>query len=214
MAVDISLYPIDTIKTRLQSPKGFWNSGGFARIYSGIGSTISGSAPGVRVPVEVVKQRAQTYHSTSLTVFRETIANGGLRSLYRGYGITILREIPFSLIQFPLWEYLKIQYIKWDHSNTKIQPYQSMICGSVAGAIAAFITTPLDVAKTNIMLAGFRDSNQNINISLNYYQTIRDIYRRNGIDGLFAGAVPRVLWISIGGAIFLGGYEKVLSILQ
>ena len=46
MAVDISLYPIDTIKTRLQSPKGFWNSGGFARIYSGIGSTISGSAPG------------------------------------------------------------------------------------------------------------------------------------------------------------------------
>ncbi|KAI2795438.1 hypothetical protein BLOT_016754 [Blomia tropicalis] len=111
-------------------------------------------------PVEVVKQRAQTYHSTSLTVFCETIANGGLRSLYRGYGITILREIPFSLIQFPLWEYLKIQYIKWDHSNTKIQPYQSMICGSVAGA------------------------------------------------------VPRVLWISIGGAIFLGGYEKVLSILQ
>ena len=89
-----------------------------------------------------------------------------------------------------------------------------MICGSVAGAVAAFITTPLDVAKTNIMLAGFRDSNQNINISLNYYQTIRDIYRRNGIDGLFAGTVPRVLWISIGGAIFLGGYEKVLSILQ
>ncbi|KAJ6216110.1 hypothetical protein RDWZM_010610, partial [Blomia tropicalis] len=180
-------------------------------ISAGFGETM---ACLVRVPVEVVKQREQTYHSTSLTVFRETIANGGLRSLYRGYGITILREIPFSLIQFPLWEYLKIQFIKWDHSNTKIQPYQSMICGSVAGAVAAFITTPLDVAKTNIMLAGFRDSNQNINTSLNYYQTIRDIYRRNGIDGLFAGAVPRVLWISIGGAIFLGGYEKVLSILQ
>ena len=46
LAVDISLFPIDTIKTRLQSPQGFWNAGGFRQIYSGIGSTVSGSAPG------------------------------------------------------------------------------------------------------------------------------------------------------------------------
>ena len=31
---------------------------------------------------------------------------------------------------------------------------------------------------------------------------------------LFAGVVPRVLWISIGGAIFLGGYEKTMDALN
>ena len=35
MAVDISLFPLDTIKTRLQSKQGFWAAGGFKNIYSG-----------------------------------------------------------------------------------------------------------------------------------------------------------------------------------
>ena len=34
-AVDISLFPLDTIKTRLQSKQGFIAAGGFRNIYSG-----------------------------------------------------------------------------------------------------------------------------------------------------------------------------------
>ena len=33
----------------------------------------------------------------------------GVLGLYRGYFTTLAREIPFSLIQFPLWEFLKKQ---------------------------------------------------------------------------------------------------------
>ena len=43
---DLALFPIDTIKTRLQSPKGFFPSGGFRGIYNGIGAAALGSAPG------------------------------------------------------------------------------------------------------------------------------------------------------------------------
>lgn len=43
--VDISLFPLDTIKTRLQSPQGFLKSGGFQGIYRGIGPQLVGSAP-------------------------------------------------------------------------------------------------------------------------------------------------------------------------
>lgn len=46
MAVDLSLFPLDTIKTRLQSSQGFWKAGGFRNIYSGIGSVFIGSSPG------------------------------------------------------------------------------------------------------------------------------------------------------------------------
>ena len=31
---------------------------------------------------------------------------------------------------------------------------------------------------------------------------------------LFAGIIPRVLWISIGGAIFLGVYDKAIVVLS
>ena len=33
--VDVALYPLDTIKTRLQSSQGFIKAGGFKGVYSG-----------------------------------------------------------------------------------------------------------------------------------------------------------------------------------
>mmetsp|Transcript_27863 Transcript_27863/g.83608 ORF Transcript_27863/g.83608 Transcript_27863/m.83608 type:complete len:272 (+) Transcript_27863:404-1219(+) len=45
-AVDVSLFPIDTIKTRLQSPSGFAASGGFNGVYRGLGAAAAGSVPG------------------------------------------------------------------------------------------------------------------------------------------------------------------------
>jgi solute carrier family 25 (mitochondrial S-adenosylmethionine transporter), member 26 len=44
--VDVALFPIDTIKTRLQSPQGFLAAGGFRGIYQGLGAAAVGSAPG------------------------------------------------------------------------------------------------------------------------------------------------------------------------
>ncbi len=45
-AVDLLFFPIDTVKTRLQSAQGFIRAGGFRGVYNGIGSVVVGSAPG------------------------------------------------------------------------------------------------------------------------------------------------------------------------
>ena len=45
ISVDIALFPLDTVKTRLQSSQGFWKSGGFGGIYRGLGSAAAGSFP-------------------------------------------------------------------------------------------------------------------------------------------------------------------------
>jgi solute carrier family 25 S-adenosylmethionine transporter 26 len=152
LSVDVALFPLDTIKTRLQSSAGFLKSGGFSGIYRGLSAAAAGSAPGaalffstyetmkhtllkldqvrlpdpvvhmtaascgevmaclVRVPTEVVKQRMQAGLGSGAV---STISNiftkeGGLRGLYKGFGITIMREIPFSLIQFPIYEFAKV----------------------------------------------------------------------------------------------------------
>ncbi|KAK1071678.1 hypothetical protein LTR33_010390 [Friedmanniomyces endolithicus] len=156
--VDLSLFPLDTLKTRLQSAAGFRASGGFRGVYNGIGSAVVGSAPGaalffvtyegvkaqftvhnngrgeagagthmlaaslgeiaacaVRVPTEVVKQRAQAGQHpsslkalTSILALRRTHGMGHVwRELYRGWGITVMREVPFTVVQFPLWEGMK-----------------------------------------------------------------------------------------------------------
>ena len=43
---------------------------------------------------------------------------------------------------------------------------------------------------------------------------LREIYAREGLKALFAGVVPRCLWISAGGAVFLGAYEWSVQTLQ
>lgn len=69
------------------------------------------------------------------------------------------REIPFSVIQFPLWEFFKVcisfnsftsslfeKLLKkkcWkEEQGYSLSPWQGAICGSLAGGIAASITTP------------------------------------------------------------------------
>lgn len=158
--------------------------------------------------MEVVKQRTQATGNSSWFHFRRTIASEGMRGLYRGYTTTVSREVPFSLIQFPVWEFSK-KAIQSD-ANQPIQPWKSTVAGAFSGALAAFLTTPLDVAKTRVMLAktGTKMSSGNLFYALNY------IWTSKGLKGLFAGAVPRVLWISLGGAIFLGGYELTSQTLH
>lgn len=45
LVVDTSLYPIDTIKSRLQSKSGFLASGGYKNLYRGLPPVLAGSVP-------------------------------------------------------------------------------------------------------------------------------------------------------------------------
>lgn len=102
--------------------------------------------------MEVVKQRTQaTLYNSSLQSLVQTMSAEGIQGLYRGYRITVAREVPFGLIQYPLWEFLKKL---WSHSQgTKVTPIQGALCGALAGGFSAAVTTPLDVAKTRVILA-------------------------------------------------------------
>lgn len=61
--------------------------------------------------------------------------------------------MPFSLIQFPILEYLKDTYREYWKNNIPLESWEVAICGAIAGGISAAVTTPLDVVKTRIMLA-------------------------------------------------------------
>lgn len=162
--------------------------------------------------ISVAKQRRQSsiqaYDRSGARILLEAFRTEGIRGIYRGFGTTILREIPFSLIQFPLWEYFKANWK--ETTGLSLTPYYVSLCGAVAGGIAAGLTTPLDVAKTRIMLA---DQNATT-VKKNVAQILIGIYREKGIRGIFAGFVPRVLWITIGGAVFFGFYDLTTQILS
>jgi hypothetical protein len=179
------------------------------------------AACAIRVPTEVVKQRAQAgyFSGSSLLALQDILAfrhqrNGYrtvLQELYRGGGITILREIPFTIMQFSLWEYLKSsysvhQYKEYKRKEGLVTAAESAVFGSVAGAIAAGATTPLDVLKTRIMLQR-RSHGEARAGRMQVIRLLMQIKQEEGMKGLFRGFGPRVAWISVGGAIFLGTYQ-------
>jgi solute carrier family 25 (mitochondrial S-adenosylmethionine transporter), member 26 len=250
-SVDVALFPIDTIKTRLQSPHGFVKAGGLVGIYNGLGAAAAGSAPGaalffatyeqmkpllkpymsdstthmvaaslgeaaaclVRVPTEVVKAKMQTGETVGLAntfrlVLNEPHGSSVFGGLYRGYGITLMREIPFAMIQFPLYEQAKVVWS--DYRGSPVSPVQAAACGSATGALAAAATTPLDVLKTRLMLGKDR-AGVPYTSAFNVYQRI---LKEEGAATLFSGVQPRVMWISIGGFVFFGAYETFKTGLE
>ncbi|PNJ15903.1 LOW QUALITY PROTEIN: SLC25A26 isoform 5 [Pongo abelii] len=132
----------------------------------------------IRVPSEVVKQRAQVSASTrTFQIFSNILYEEGIQGLYQGYKSTVLREIPFSLVQFPLWESLKALW-SWRQDHV-VDSWQSAVCGAFAGGFAAAVTTPLDVAKTRIMLAKAGSSTANGNV----LSTLHGVWRSQGLAG-------------------------------
>eukprot|EP01012_Entosiphon_sulcatum_P057184 TRINITY_DN80910_c0_g1_i1.p1 TRINITY_DN80910_c0_g1~~TRINITY_DN80910_c0_g1_i1.p1 ORF type:complete len:290 (+),score=12.90 TRINITY_DN80910_c0_g1_i1:24-872(+) len=246
---DAFLFPLDTIKTRVQSAQGFSASGGFSGVYRGLCAATCGSAPGslmffvayegsrrsirhsavgsalpaqlidavaatageicgllARVPMETVKQRLQAnIHPTTRSAIK-AIWHRGPRTFYMGYGVTLLRDIPFGVIQFPLYEDLRRRWAK-KLGVEHLAPAPSAICGAVSAAVAAILTTPFDVVKTRLMLGKDRHGAPYSSA----IETACRIRRDEGLRAFFHGVVPRVNLICLGGFIFLGAYEATRS---
>jgi len=248
--VDIALYPLDALKTRLQSPHGFWKAGGFSGIYRGVLATALGASPGsamffsayegmkprlkqlnggnehwlhhsfsascgevaacfVRVPTAVVTQRMQVgQYKTFPEAVTKIFAESGVSTFFIGYWTTVAREIPSSFIQFPIYEGSKKVWAFAQGRETS--PTQGAICGSGAGAIAAAATCPLDVVKTRMMLGSKTQAGE---LYVGTVNSLTTIYREEGAAALFSGLGPRVGWITLGGFVFFGAYEKAQEML-
>lgn len=246
--VDAVLFPLDTLKTRLQlaapaaskSPTALLTG-----LYAGFGPAVLASAPAaatffgtydfvkrlladrvprgaeawaplvhavaaaagdvagstVRAPFEVVKQRLQSgMYGSPLAAVRSIAAKEGFTGFFTGYTSLMIRELPFDALQFPLYEFFKSSWVRCQ--QRPLQTWETSLCGSVAGGIAAAVTTPLDVVKTRLMTQSVANPKYH-----GLIHGMKTIAKEEGPKVLMSGVLPRVMWISLGGAIFFGAFE-------
>ncbi|KAF2002913.1 mitochondrial carrier [Amniculicola lignicola CBS 123094] len=224
--VDLLVYPLDTLKTRIQSPKYaklYVNAATqkpnptlFRGLYQGLGSVIIATLPSsgaffttyehtkslftrlnpsttthpnglvptpiihatasslaelvscaILTPAEVVKQNAQMVSSSSPTnATIQTLAKfkSNPLALWRGYTALAGRNLPFTALQFPMFERTKerIKEYRGRRGLTTGTLWESgwitAVSAGGAGTIAAVVTTPVDVVKTRIMLSAVEDA--------------------------------------------------------
>lgn len=83
--------------------------------------------------MEIVKQRRQASFKnlSTIQILVAAVRQEGLFGLYRGFGSTIIRDVPFALIEFPIWEWSKKEWSS--RIERELNAAEVALCGAVAG---------------------------------------------------------------------------------
>lgn len=112
----------------------------------------------------------------------------GLGAFYVSYPTTLAISIPFNAIQFTVYEHVK----RVLNPRHEYSPSTHITAGGIAGAVAAAVTTPLDVAKTILQTRGSSQDPEIRNVK-GLGDAAKIIWARDGLRGFARGLTPRVL---------------------
>jgi len=174
-------------------------------------------------PMELLRTKAMHRRSdlSILQSLRAEISEGGVRSLYRGLGPTLLRDVPFSGLYWYNYERLRAYALKRLPDPTASELWMaSFFSGLGSGTLAALVTTPFDVVKTRkqVKYKMIVTSSSNIgDAALHHVSTLsmlRTIFKEEGFSGIFRGWNMRVARVGPASAIMISSYELGKRILS
>ncbi|XP_007489082.1 mitochondrial carrier protein SCaMC-3L isoform X4 [Monodelphis domestica] len=136
------------------------------------------------------QEKQQVYASKTnimnlLGGMRSMIQEGGIRSLWRGNGINVLKIAPEYAIKFSVFEQCKTSFC---NQNTSQPFHERILASSLAVAISQTLINPMEVLKTRLML---RRTGQ--------YKGLLDcafqILEREGTRAFYRGYLPNMMGI-------------------
>lgn len=86
--------------------------------------------------------------ATSLAI--DLLKTKGILGLYRGIGATMLRDVSFSVVYFPLFARLNGLGPRKSDGSGEAVFWWSFLCGCASGSLAALAVNPFDVVKTRL----------------------------------------------------------------
>ncbi|XP_012507427.1 PREDICTED: mitochondrial glutamate carrier 1 [Propithecus coquereli] len=151
---------------------------------------------------------------TATQLTRDLLRSRGIAGLYKGLGATLLRDVPFSIVYFPL--FANLNQLGRPASEEKSPFYVSFLAGCVAGSAAAVAVNPCDVVKTRLQSL---QRGVNEDTYSGFLDCARKILRHEGPLAFLKGAYCRALVIAplfgIAQVVyFLGIAESLLGLLQ
>ncbi|KAK6588603.1 mitochondrial carrier [Cryptosporidium xiaoi] len=170
----------------------------------------------ISTPIDVVKQRLQlgSYNGISSCVFT-MLKEEGVKSFFRSLPITLFMNVPQTGLFVLINENLKTLLRDVKKYSFKGNSYNFILAG-LSGGLAGFLTSPLDLIKTRLQTQVCHMSP--LGSSTVVYPTVKktfiDIYRKNGMRGMYRGALFRALLIAPSYAICWGTYETIKNVLS
>uniref|UniRef100_A0A8C5N6Z6 Solute carrier family 25 member 25 n=1 Tax=Gouania willdenowi TaxID=441366 RepID=A0A8C5N6Z6_GOUWI len=155
-------------------------------------------------PLDRLKVLMQVHSSRSNSMriaggFAHMIREGGVRSLWRGNGINVIKIAPESALKFMAYEQIK-RLIGSKQETLGI--CERFVAGSLAGAFAQSSIYPMEVLKTRLAL---RRTGQYAGIT----DCAKHMLQKEGVTAFYKGYVPNMLGIIPYAGIDLAVYETL-----
>ncbi|EEB11269.1 mitochondrial carrier protein, putative [Pediculus humanus corporis] len=174
-------------------------------------------------PLELVRTKMQSKRLSYLEIgqaLKSLLQYHGVTGLWKGLGSTLLRDVPFSAIYWVHYEWFKSKFIPLNEVQAPNVAF-SFLGGALSGCVAAFITTPFDVAKTHqqielgeMEIYRGKCKNPPGKIKSTTYSILKKIYSQNGFSGIFAGLTPRLVKVAPACAIMVSTFEYGKSFFE
>lgn len=129
--------------------------------------------------------------TTAMQITRELLRSKGIAGLYKGLGATLLRDVPFSIVYFPL--FANLNKLGQKSPDVKAPFYVSFLSGCLAGSTAAVAVNPCDVIKTRLQSLK-RGVNEDTYSGI--LDCTRKIWQKEGPLAFLKGAYCRALVIA------------------
>ena len=150
-------------------------------------------AAALMVPSERIKVLLQTaapgQYRGMIDCATQVYRSGGIQSIFRGAGLTLLRDIPGSVAWFGMYEAAKIGMMQAQGltDTSKLSPTAVLSAGGLAGMACWIVQIPFDTLKSRYQSAP----------DGTYPGGARDVWnsliRNEGVGGLYNGIRPALL---------------------
>uniref|UniRef100_F7I7C2 Solute carrier family 25 member 20 n=1 Tax=Callithrix jacchus TaxID=9483 RepID=F7I7C2_CALJA len=194
-------HPLDTVKVRLQTQPP--SLPGQPPMYSGTFDCFRKTL--IR---EIQASSGETKYTGTLDCAKKLYQEFGIRGIYKGTVLTLMRDVPASGMYFMTYEWLKNIFTPEGKRVSELSAPRILVAGGIAGIFNWAVAIPPDVLKSRFQTAppgkypnGFRD-------------VLRELIRDEGITSLYKGFNAVMIRAFPANAACFLGFEVAMKFLN
>eukprot|EP01129_Flabellula_baltica_P015650 TRINITY_DN8047_c0_g1_i1.p1 TRINITY_DN8047_c0_g1~~TRINITY_DN8047_c0_g1_i1.p1 ORF type:complete len:298 (+),score=80.45 TRINITY_DN8047_c0_g1_i1:45-938(+) len=137
-------------------------------------------------------------------VLKLTYADGGVKNLYKGFGISVAGIIPYRAVYFGGYDSLKRIFLGDDSGF-----FAKWLVAQSNTILAQFITYPIDTVRRTLMKSGEVDSSGNVARKFSStWECFMWLLKERGVKGIYGGSLANT-WRATGAALCMVFYETI-----
>nr|KAF6311197.1 solute carrier family 25 member 20 [Myotis myotis] len=166
--------------------------------------------PGERIKclLQIQASSGETKYNGALDCAKKVYQESGIRGIYKGTVLTLMRDVPASGMYFMTYEWLKNILTPEGKSVSELSVPRILAAGGVAGIFNWVVAIPPDVLKSRFQTAppgkypnGFRD-------------VLRELVRNEGVASLYKGFTAVMIRAFPANAACFLGFEVAMKFLN